>query len=632
MDDKNLERIKTDLYKKEFSQKHPNIIPDFSSGEREVPTEWTTPPQREIKTKRFTMFQKFFFASIAFFLIALGVAGFIFFSGGNIVSSENVDIVVLGPISVAGGEELSLQISVANKNKADMQNTDIIIEYPEGTRTADGSTSLPRVRKSLDTIHSGEIVTEVFKSSLYGNESSEKGVKISVEYRVSGSNAIFTKETEYKTTLSSAPLSLSVGSLSEVVSGQETTFRVSIASNATTPVDDVLLHAEYPSGFQFVDSDPKPRYGSSVWDLGTIAPGKTTTVVITGIVNAQDEETKILSMSVGRRDERDERSIGAIYGLSSAELTVKRPFLSMDAHIGGSKEQSIVVDGGQRVTVEIDWSNNLTTRVSDVTVTADLTGFGFDESSVSVSRGVYRSGENKVVWNKDTNGDFNSIEAGQSGSVAFSFVAQTGSGNTQYINPRMKATFNISGRRLSDSGTMEDVSSVLTREVKVNSDIRLASRAIYYSGPFVNTGPMPPKAESQTTYTVIWTAANASNDVAGAVVRGTLPPSVSWLSKVSPPSATQDISYDPKTGDVTWRVGDLKAGTGFSRQAPEITFQVGLTPSISDVGSIPNLISKISISGKDLFTNKVISVSKSPLTTNLTTDSSFLSEYAEVVK
>ena len=126
MDDKNLERIKTNLYKKEFSQKHPNIIPEFSGIDQSVPTEWAAVPQKEMKKRRFSMFQKIFFLSIAFFVITLGIAGTIFFSGDNVISSDNVNIVVLGPVSVAGGEELSLQISVANKNKADMQNTHIV--------------------------------------------------------------------------------------------------------------------------------------------------------------------------------------------------------------------------------------------------------------------------------------------------------------------------------------------------------------------------------------------------------------------------------------------------------------------------------------------------------------------------
>ena len=630
----NLEEIKKDLYRREFKEKRPSIRPLFYTRGAEASSEWAASP-REEKDERaspLTMFQKIFFASLVFFVIALAVAASIFFSGGNIVSSENVDVQVLGPISVGAGDELSLQISVTNDNAIAIENTDLVIEYPDGTRTVEGGDPLPRFRKSLDTIAAGETVIEVQKSSLYGSEGSDRLIRVSVEYRIAGSNAIFVKSADYHASLSSAPLSLSVESLSEVAANQETTIEVTIASNAKSPVEQVLLRAEYPSGFTFLEASPKPRYGTALWDLGTIEPGTIVPIVIKGFIDAQDNEQKVFSFATGRRDEKSERNIGAVYGLSSSEIFVKRPFLSMTTRINGSDAPKVVADGEVRVSIDIGWSNNLPSRISDVTITANLSGRGFDESSVGVSRGAYRSADNIIVWNKETNGDFASVEAGESGTVSFSFIAQTGSGSAQYVNPRLKASFNISGRRLSESGAMEDISSVLTREVVVNSNLRLSARALYYSGPFQKSGPMPPRAERETTYTIVWTAANASNDMANVVVRGILPPAVSWLNTVDPPSSAENISYDPKTGEIVWRAGDMKAGTGFARAAPEIAFQVGLTPSISDVGKAPDIVRDISISGKDLFTGENIQNVRPPLTTNLTTDSSFQSEHAQVVK
>ena len=65
--------------------------------------------------------KKIFIASILFFLVAAGVAAFVFFGGVNLVSSKNVDIKILGPLAIGGGQEVSLDINVVNSNNTDLK-------------------------------------------------------------------------------------------------------------------------------------------------------------------------------------------------------------------------------------------------------------------------------------------------------------------------------------------------------------------------------------------------------------------------------------------------------------------------------------------------------------------------------
>ncbi len=625
-----LEESERKLYAREFEETYLPARSSFYSRDPEVAREWEREDAPKKERRPLTMFQKLFFASLAFFGVALAAALFLLFSGGNIVSSENVDIKVLGPVSVAGGEELSLQISVTNNNNTPLEYTDLSVTYPDGTRSVDGTEALPRIRKSLSVIKSGETVNEVIRSSLYGKEGSEQKIQIAVEYRVSGSNAIFVKETEYTVSLSSAPLSVSVDTLSEVNANQEITLSITVSSNAESSVEDVLLRAQYPFGFEPSDATPRPRYGTTVWELGTIKPGEVIPITVKGIIRGQDNEEKVFTFSAGRRDVKNEREISAIYSLASTEISVKRPFLSVDARISGSEESKVVVSAGERTSVDILWANNLPARVSDVSIEARLEGEGFEKASVQVGSGSYRSVDNKIIWNSGTYSDLASIDAGQSGTLSFAFLPAAIHLGAGIKNPAVRITINISGRRVNDAGAEENVSSVAVRDILVNSDMRLLARALYYSGPFQNIGPLPPRADQKTLYTVVWTLANSSNDITNTIVRGTLPPYVSWVGRIDP--AGQNVSFDEKTGEVSWRPGDIPAGAGFSRPAVEVAFQVALTPSISHIGKELELVQNIRVSGTDRFTEAEIVKTRPSLTTNLSSDPSFNSSQAQVVK
>ena len=59
---------------------------------------------------------RFFIAAVGFFAIAAGVATFLFFTGTNTVSVDNVSLTIQGPTTVAGGDTVPLSIVIKNKN------------------------------------------------------------------------------------------------------------------------------------------------------------------------------------------------------------------------------------------------------------------------------------------------------------------------------------------------------------------------------------------------------------------------------------------------------------------------------------------------------------------------------------
>ena len=133
---------------------------------------------------------------------------------------------------------------------------------------------------------------------------------------------------------------------------------------------------------------------------------------------------------------------------------------------------------------------------------------------------------------------------------------------------------------------------------------------------------LPPIAEKETTYTVIWTALNSSNNLSSAEVRATLPSYVRWKGVTT---SGENISFDQASGEVLWSLGKVDAGTGFSSKAREVAFQIGFFPSVNQVGEAPDILSQAVFSANDDFTFVPIRISTRSVSTRLSTDPGFKS-------
>ena len=168
----------------------------------------------------------------------------------------------------------------------------------------------------------------------------------------------------------------------------------------------------------------------------------------------------------------------------------------------------------------------------------------------------------------------------------------------------------------------------MVKKIKRNSGLQLSSRAGRSVGPFVNTGPMPPRANQESTYTVIWNLTNSTNDVSQAVVRARLPSYVRWLSNVSP--SAEKISFDSSRGEIIWQIGSVGRGLGSVLPGREVAFQVVFAASLSQVGISPTLVSDTFLSGLDDFTGENLTFAARELTTRIATDPLYVDEWSRV--
>ena len=589
-----------------------------------------------VEQKKSSIFAKIFIASILFFVIAAGIAAYILLGGFNAISSKNVDIAVEGPVALGAGEDLVLDVTVLNNNNIALEQIELFVEYPPGTRVSgDITKELNRDSIPLDNISAGDSSKKTIKAVLFGEKDSVKQIKMTVDYKAHGSNASFSKEKTYDIVIKSSPIIMEVTYPKEINSGQDTVFTVNIVSNLATVIHDLLFRVEYPFGFSFTDSTPKATADNNIWRIGDLSPNEKRTITIKGKIEGQNEEERTFRFNTGVAKINDENQIGVNFISLAETISIKKPFIALRVFLNRSEDKEYSTKIGDHIKGEVSWVNNLPITINDAQVQVKFSGNVLDRSSVKVGRGgFYRSLDNTITWDKNNVPELNNIGPGDTSSVSFDFNSMPSSQTLIAAgrNLEMLVDVLVKGTRIAEGDVPQMISSVFSRKVKIETNLGLNSRVLYSIGPFKNTCPIPPKADKNTTYTVVWTLSNTFNDVSTASVSATLPSYVKWLGNVSPTTASTEMIYSESNRTIVWNASEIKAGSGFTSAAKEISFQISLEPSLSQVNSAPILVDNIGFGGTDRFTLKTISETKSPLTTKTSTDPAYNGGNETVVK
>ncbi len=560
------------------------------------------------------------FVALVFFLGAVAFAAWVVFRGDNWVSSTNVDIEVSGPTEISSGGELLLEVVVTNRNQAALQDVRLLGEYPEGTRSpAKPSEPLPRSVAAIGPLASGESSAQTVRAIIFGEKGSTQLVKLVVEYRLPGSGAIFDRTKSYPVKINSSPVSLNFSVPETTNAGDEITLVAELLSGSESPVTNLVLVANYPPGFNFKKSTPAPTSGNGFWRLGDLAPGAKREVRITGVLAGEDEETKSFRLTTGLEDPATEGTTSLVYGSLFKLVTLRRTAVALDFVLNGSRGETLLATSNESLRGDFGFLNNLAEEIRNASLEVEFSGAGLNRGGVSVPEGFYDSSRNRIVWTKKDKPALAALAPGGGGNVSFGFsgdaLVPTPGGE-----PRIDLVLRFRGERITADGP-EEVNLTLERTVKFKSLLQLSAKIVHGSGPFLERGSLPPRAGSKITYTVVWSVANSPSAVAEARVRARLPTYVSWLGQISP--ADEAVTYDEASGEVVWNLGLVEAGRGFSTSPRQMAFQIEFTPSLSQVGSTPDLISEAVLTGTDRFTGAVLESKKPALNTFLLQEPSF---------
>lgn len=591
-----------------------STIPSAWSGDNQMPTK-----KRKKHLMHSKNFRNLFMVAIAFFLGSMIFAFFTFFQGGTTISNNNIDIVVLGNSFVDGGEELPLQIKVANRNRTNIEIADMLVEYSKGVG---GAEDIVRERVSLGEIKSGDIAEDIVEIAIFGEQGSVRDVTFTLEYRVENSNAIFVKEYGYQVTIATSPVDVIVEGPENVVSNQLFSTDITVIQNSTEVTENMMLVATYPSGFKFESASPEPDFGNDTWVLGDLAPGVEKTIQIQGSIRASNGEERIITIISGSQNPDDEQEIGVQFTATPLAIEIGTPFVSAELSTGQTKSNQFIVSSTGETTFTIDWENELDTSLSSLEITARFSGNGFDPTRVTVNQGFFDNNQGEIVWNQNNNSNLNNISPGKTGQLYFSLIPKAG-----VANPTISVAIDAKGVIVGQGAQPEEVSNIYNGVIRVASDVSISNALFFNNGPFVNSGILPPKVGEETTYTVEWTVSSATSSLDDVKVVADLPSYITWKGESFPEDA--NISYNSINRRLTWNAGEITPGASGSKK---IYFKVGFIPSVSQIQTLPTIISSGSLEAKDAFTGDIVSKTFGQLNSSLSRDTEYNANNDRVVE
>jgi hypothetical protein len=401
-DEDGVEHLKDKLYSRNHQDTIQDVRSPLPSSDAKAPVAWGEPPKppkrpgadafdgisSEPPRRGITFASKFLLGSLAFFAVAAAVAVYWFLGGGNFVSPNNIDLQIIAPSLVDGGSQAEIQVIATNRNSAALILSDLVVTYPSGTRDPkDPAKSLTTDRQSVGTIASGQSVKRTSSAILYGQEGSTQQVHVSLEYSLEGSNAVFVRDGDVSLTIGSSPVSISVNAPANATAGQTFNIDVTLKSNSGENIDNVALEAQYPFGFTLKSATPKADSGTALWHLGTLRPGQSTTVHLTGTIDGQDGDERIFRFISGSEADQTAAHIKVPFITIPTSVTVTRPFISGTLTVAGKTGSSVSVAPGQNIQGSVTWRNNLTDPVSNMEVSLQFAGPVLDKGSVQSPNG-----------------------------------------------------------------------------------------------------------------------------------------------------------------------------------------------------------------------------------------------------
>ncbi len=606
MEDNNgLKKIKSRLYKKDTLIDKRTERGSLETEKKEVETDWIEKEEEDFKkmpkptkTKKklsifwiiFSVFILLAVSAVAFLYYFVGFSGF----GAKIVSSRNIDLAIEGPLVVESGERNRWYISITNNNDANLELADLIIKYPKGALSLQ-SEEVEKERRALGEIIAGETVREELIFFILGKEEEEKTIEITLEYRITDSNAIFAKDIKQTIKLSRSPIGVSVKLPKEIGVNQEFVLEVEYVSNSESLLKDLYLKMDYPPGFEFIESSLNTFKGNNVWKIGDLMPQEKRTLEIRGKLEGQDLMELTFHGSVGSLKEG--RDLEAFI-TSSNSVVLRKSVFDLAFLVGGGDISH--TSTGSQLNFSIPWQNNSPVEIRNAVINVKLEGDVIDSRTVSVKKGFYRGFDNLAVWNSSSLPELKSIYPGNSGVVELSFnlkkdIPVTTASEKNFV---FVLQGEMTGTKIDEDGQIATVKSNISKEIKINSEIEIAADLLHSSGP------LPPRVGQENVYTVSWSVSNFYNDVSGAVVRASLPSYVSWIGSVSP--SGENVMYSPSAGEIVWSIGDIKAGTGLSSPPKKVTFQISFLPSLNQLDSTIDLVTRASFEGRDNFTGSIL--------------------------
>jgi hypothetical protein len=518
----------------------------------------------------------------------------------NSYSKDILKLEILGPSEVELAQEVTYTVKYKNNGEIKLEEAKLAFEAPEYSILDNSSTTKKEI--ILDDIYPGQEKTFSFKARLLGKEGDVKEAKAWLSYRPKNLKARYESETSHSAQLKLVPLTLEFDLPSRIDSGKEMSFKLNYFSNVNYPLGNLGVKVEYPTDFEFKASKPK-TLEKTEWNIGLLNRAEGGRIEVSGTLGGTVGEQKQFKTQLGTW----QNGVFVVLKEAIRGVQIVTPSLYISQLVNGNAQYT--ANAGDSLHYEIFFKNIANDAFNELFLVVKLDGEMFDFSTLKAPQGSFESGDNSIVFDWRDVPKLQFLGAQEEGRVEF-WVDLKKSWEIVSVgdkNPVLKDNV-ILGQAQKEFA------------VNVNSRLEIVQKGYYQDEVFGNSGYIPPAFGQQTTYTIIWQIKNHYSDVKNISARAVLGQNVSLTGLIFPEDAR--LTFDSNSREVVWQIGDLEAGYGVLVPASSVAFQIVFTPSLSQKGTVPNLIGQVTITGEDQATSLSVQGISPAINTTLPDDDS----------
>lgn len=595
-----LDRIENTLYDPKKTQSDFMIRQTKDGSQKALPTSWTnvdTSSGEHPAIKEGMSFgTKLLILSAFILVLSFSFTAWRVMSSRNVVSADNIDINLDVSPYIESGERSPLRVTVTNKNTIPLEATSITVVYKKGTGSQDQEEKVNEKNDGGTLVQKG-VLTQDYSLVFFGGEAEQRDVIVKFEYKVTGSNATFSKVVQTPVILKTPSMELSVDGPKSLSVGQSGTFSVTVKNNTSTTSQPSALVLTLPNSFVLESASPKPYARTTSWEIKSLKKGEQTVITFSGVMSGSSGEIASIRAVVGAVGQSSS-DIEVKYAESIYDIKLRQSPMLITVALDTDRGATGQLRFGDDATVSLTYKNVSELPLKNISLVAALKGDAYLPKGINPETGFYDSIKQIITWETGSLSDLGTLLPGQERTVKVRIPIVLSGTNSP------KLTVDVTGTASQqESG---DVVTMITSAWAVQGSATVNANTAYKNSPFVNSGPVPPRPNVDTTYTA-HLSVSAQNALVQSQVTFTLPVYVTWRNITSD---SQRITYDPRTRLVTWAIDSLEAGKTLS-----VDIGLSVHPSQSHVGTSPAITSPIVLEATEDVSKVSIKNTLSPLTT-----------------
>jgi len=510
--------------------------------------------------------------------------------------------IVSSPENLVNGQETTFVIDYENTTSDTLADVSLVLKKPEALKNTiyeDAGFDL-----KTNTLKIGELAPKAhgqfkIKGLLLGNLNDSHEFLAVINYK----NKFGQERQEFFSQnfqLTSSALAAEIVLPERIIATSPFDLKINLKNNSSLDFSKLKIKTDWPENFSFEKSSLAKTEGDNLWLFGNLLTEQSADCSFQGKIYINQPQNANFSAKIYDVFEGQEYLLAQTSGSAFIDFSkFKINLINLD------KNHSVAPGGEAAYT--LFYQNEENYAVSNVELGLNLSGD-------YTSQKTYRLNQNNFPW-------LAKIEPGQEGSVEIkvpiktSIDYQRGAEGRQKIEVLGFASYDdpLEKSRLS-------VESPATSTL-ISSRLSLNTIGLFFTpqGDQIGVGSIPPTVGEYTAYWAIIRLTNAHHPIKDLKITAHVPQGIEFTDIYNVTDGNQ-IIFDQNSRTLTWSINNISSFAGMFNPAPEARIQLAITPTASQAGTSPALLTNITATATDEITGAFLTATSKNITTAIFND------------